>query len=157
MDRKKVEQRNGKARKAFNMVEKRTYISPEYDMVLGNEEISSTGPLVIARLKLKNADKKGTLPEFLFRWDEKDNHLDIDALDTSKKRQILFRNGNTEYYGHRPTRISTSPRIFQIEIAWSGNKVYSGEFGFSLGRDVEAKTAIGIKTSISISSGKSPD
>jgi len=154
MDIKKVEQRDGKARRVFNAVEEHTYISPEYDMVIGDEEIGATGLLTIARLKLKNASK-GISPEFVFRWDDKDNRLDIDAVNASKKQQIAFRNGNTQYHGHHPIKISTGPRIFQVNIVWSGQKVYCGELGFSLARDVEVKVAIGLKASASISSAKS--
>jgi hypothetical protein len=148
MDIKKVEQRDGKARRTFNVSEEHTYIHPEYDIVMGSEEIGSTGLLAIVRLRPKNT-KTGTSPEFVLRWDNKDNQLDVDAVNVSEKEQSAFRKPSTGYYGHHPARIGAGNRIFEVNVRWRGQQIYCGKVRFNLGREVESIATMGYKPSAS--------
>ena len=153
MNINKVAKRDGKARSALNVSEQHTSIHPEYDIVLDGGQIGPTGLLVIARLKPKNATI-GTLPEFVLRWDEKDTHLDVDPVDVSKAGESQFKKGTSNYYGHHADKLHSGPRVFEANIGWHGQPVYHGEIRFNLAREVEAKAAIGLSTSASMSSSK---
>lgn len=153
MNINKVAKRDGKARSAFNVSEERTYIHPQYEIVLYGGQIGPTGLLVIATLKPKNA-MIGTLPEFILRWDEKDNHLDVDPVDVSRAQGSQFKKGTSSYYGHHADKLRSGPRVFEANIGWHGQLVYRGEIRFNLEREFEAKAAIGLSASASMSSTK---
>jgi len=156
MDRGRVAERDGKARLASNVSERHIFVRPEYDIVLDGSEIGPTGPLVIARLKPKHATT-GTLPEFVLRWDEKDNHLDVDPVSVSKADANRFRQGAGDCYGHHAVKLPSAPRVFGVKVVWHGRLLYHGEIGFSLAREVESRTAIGLSTLVSESSSKAKD
>ena len=147
MDINEVAKRDGKARSAPNISEQHTFIHPEYEIVQDGSQIGHTGLLVIARLKPKNATI-GALPEFVLRWDEKDNNLDVDPVDVSKDEKKQFEKGTSRYYGHRPVKLRSDPRVFEANIGWHGQPVYQGEIKFNLARKVEVKAAIGLSTSV---------
>lgn len=153
MDTNKVAKRDGKARRAFNVSERHTFIHPEYDIVLDGEQIGPTGLLVIARLRPKNATIR-TFPEFILRWDEKDNHLDVDPVDVSKAEESQFKKGTSNYYGHQASKLRSNPRVFEANIGWHSQPVYHGEIRFNLAREAEVRVAIGLSTSASVSFGK---
>ena len=153
MDANKVTKRDGKARSAFNVNERHTFIHPGYDIVLDGRQIGSTGLLVIARLRPKNA-KIGTLPEFVLRWDEKDNHLDVDPVGVSEAEKSQFRKGTSDYYGHHADKLQSGPRVFETNIGWHGHRIYHGEIRFNLAREAEARVGLGLSASASVSSSK---
>jgi len=153
MDTNKVAKRDGKARRAFNVSEQHTFIHAEYDIVLDGAQIGPTGLLVIARLKPKD-DTMGTLPEFVIRWDEKDNHLDVDPLDVSKVKERQFKKGTSGYYGHHADKLDSGPRVFKANIEWHGQPIYHGEIRFNLSREAEARVVLELSASASVSFSK---
>jgi len=153
MDTNKVAKRDGKARSTFNVTEQHTYIHPEYDIVLDNGQIGATGLLVIARLKPRDGTAQ-TLPEFMLRWDEKDNRLDVDPVNVSEVEDSEFKKGTNDSYGHHPKKVSSSPRIFEVDVLWHGQQVYHGKIGFNLARKVSATVAVGLRVAASMSSKK---
>jgi len=153
MDRNKVAKRDGKARSALNVSEQRTYMHTEYDIVLGNEQIEPTGRLVIARLKPRVATT-GILPEFVLRWDEKANSLDVDLVNGSRAEAREFKRGTSNYYGHHPKKVGSGPRVFEVNVGWHGQQVYHGKISFGLAREVEAAATIGLNVAASMSSSK---
>ena len=151
MDPNKVAKRDGRARSAPNVNERHTLIHPEYEIILDGQQIGPTGLLVIARLRPMNATTR-TLPEFVFRWDEKDNHLDVDPVDVSEAEGSKFRKGTGSYYGHRARKLQSGSRIFQANIGWHGYRIYRGEIGFNLAREAEIRAGIRLSVSASMSS-----
>ena len=149
MDINEVARRDGKARSAFNVNEKHTYIHTEYEIVLDSGQVQPTGLLVIVRLKPKNATIKG-LPEFILRWDEKASWLDVQPVNVPKDDERKFKNGISGYYGHHSKKVASGPRVFEVNVGWRGQSVYHGEISFSLGREVEAKLKIGLRASASV-------
>jgi len=144
MDKNKVAERDGKARSAFNVSECHTFIDSQYDIVLG-KPIGNTGPLVVSILKAKNATPEA---DFMLRWDEKANRLDVEPpVNASKRQKRMFRNGTNGYSGHQPERIGSDPRVFKVDIIWNCMELYHGEIGFNLAREVESKTSIGLSVS----------
>ena len=84
-------------------------------------------------------DLSGVLPNFEFRWDEKDDTLDVDATGYVSKVEVAkFEQGSTEYHGHHTKRVNTGPRVFETDIGWRGQKIYSGQIGFNLERETES-------------------
>ena len=150
MDANKVTNRDGKARSAFNVNERHTFIHPEYDIVLDGQHIGPTGLLVIARLRPKNATIE-TLPESVLRWDEKDNHLDVDPVEVSEAEESKFRKGTSNYYGHHTDKLQSGPRVFEANIGWHGYRIYHGEIRFNLARVAETRVGIGLSASVSVS------
>jgi len=144
MDKNKVAERDGKARSAFNVSESHTFIDSQYDIVPG-KPIGKTGPLVIATLKAKNATQEAN---FVLRWDEKDNRLDVEPpVNASRRQKQMFRNGTNGYSGHHPEKIGSSLRVFKVDITWNYKGLYHGEIGYNLAREVEAKTSIDLSVS----------
>jgi hypothetical protein len=150
MDTNEVAKRDGKARRVFNVSERHTFIHAEYDIVPNGAQIGPTGPLIIARLKPRNATI-GTLPEFVLRWDEKDKRLDVDPVHVSGAEERQFRRGTSGYYGHHADRLDSGPRVFEANIEWHGQPIYHGEIGFSLAREVEARVSLELSASASVS------
>ena len=146
MDKDKVAKRDGKARSAFNEYEQHTFIHPEYDIVLDGKQIGPTGFLVIARLKLRNATIR-TLPEFILRWDEKGNHLNVDPVGVSKTKKRRFKKGNSNYYGHLAVKLPSGTRVLEVNIGWNGRPVYHGEISFNLAREQELTAVVGLSAS----------
>ena len=142
MDRNEVAKRDGKARRAFNVSEQQTYIHTEYDMILYGEQIELTGRLIIARLRPRNA-RQGYFPEFVLRWDEKANSLDVDSVNTPEAETIAFKQGTDKYYGHHTKKAGSESRVFEVNTGWHGCQVYHGEIRFSLAREVESIIQIG--------------
>ena len=142
MDKDKAAKRDGKARSAFNVSEQHTFIHPGYDIVLDGRQIGPTGLLVIARLRPRNA-KVGTLPEFILRWDEKDNRIDVDPVNVSKAKK-------SQFYGHHAAKLPSSPWVFEVNIEWDGRPVYQGEIRFNLAREAEATAVLGLSASASV-------
>jgi|GEM_PF-3074736 len=153
MDPNKVAKQDGKARSAFNVSERHTFIRPAYEIVLDGQQIRPTGLLVIARLRPKNATIT-TLPEFVLRWDEKDNHLDVDPVDASKAEVSKFKKGTSSYYGHHAEKSQSGSRVFEANIGWHGYRIYQGEIRFNLARKTEATAVLGLSTSASTSFSK---
>lgn len=141
MDTSKVAGRNGKARRAFNVSEEHILKHPQYDIVLDGVQIGRTGLLVIARLRPKNV-AKGTFPEFVLRWDEKANQLDVDPLDVSEAELAEFRRGTSDYYGHHTDKVGAGPKVFETSIGWRGHAIYHGQIRFSLAREVEIRCGL---------------
>ena len=94
------------ASKVFNIKVEFAYLNSDYDLVLlqGNE-ITGQGLLLCGKLK----PKKPLLPEFLIRWDEKGDHLNVDikhdkkcqdddhrAVGQSKGRMDIVNNNNQQ-------------------------------------------------------------
>ena len=148
MDTNEVAKRDGKARRAFNVSERHTFIHAEYEIVLDGAQIGPTGPLIIARLKRKNATT-GTLPEFVLRWDEKDNRLDVDPVGVSEAEERQFKKGPSGYYGHHADKLDSGPRVFEANIGWHGQPIYHGEIRFNLAREVETESALVTHPSVS--------
>jgi hypothetical protein len=149
IDKDKVAKRDGKARSAFNLSEQHTFIHPEYDIVPDDAQIGHTGHFVIARLKPGNATI-GTLPEFILRWDDKGNHLNVDPVCGSKTKKVKFKKGTGNYYGHRAVKLPSGTRVLEVNIGWGGQLVYQGEIRFSLTREAAITTAVGVSTSVSV-------
>jgi len=146
-----VAERDGKARSAFNVSECHTFIDSQYDIVLG-KPIGNTGPLVVAILKAKNATPEA---DFVLRWDEKANRLDVEPpVNASRRQKQMFRNGTNGYSGHQPEKIGSGPRVFKVDIIWNCKGLYHGEIGYNLAREVELKTSIGLSASAHIAVSK---
>ena len=140
MDKNEVAKLDGKARSVFNVSECHTFIDSQYDIVLG-ESIGKTGPLVVAILKAKNATPE---VDFVLRWDEKANYLDVEPpVNATRAQKQKFRNGTDGYSGHHPEKIGSGPHVFKVDIIWNCKGLYRGEIGFSLARAVESKISIG--------------
>jgi hypothetical protein len=149
MDKDKVAKRDGKARSAFNLSEQHTFIHPEYHIVLDGKQIGLTGLFVIARLELGNATI-GTLPEFILRWDEKGNHLNVDPVGVSKAMKRRFEKGTDNYYGHHSEQSRSGTNVLEVNIGWDGQPIYNGKIRFSLKREAEITAGVRLSTSISV-------
>jgi hypothetical protein len=129
-DPKIVAKKDGKAFRTHKVkVEDGYFVAPDYELRLFEEQkISATGLLKV--LELVPSDPRATDPSFIGRWDEKANHLDIDATDA---------NGNIDksvrFTGHHPAALPD--RRFAVEIRTDGGKlVFKGIVSFGLGREV---------------------
>ncbi|MBC8273860.1 MAG: helix-turn-helix domain-containing protein [Chloroflexi bacterium] len=132
MDREKVAKHERVARRTRNVSEMHIELDPRYDInVFSGREITDTGRLDVGELTPKGSIG-GTLPRFAFRWDEKDDALDVDLDNVSEAEIMKFIKGTPDYYGHHTTKISSSGRVFEADIVWQGQKIYKGHISFNL-------------------------
>jgi hypothetical protein len=153
MDRNQVAKCDGKARSAPKISEQHTFIHADYEIVIEHALIRHTGPLIIARLKPKDT-RIGTLPTFVFRWDERDNHLDVDPVNVSEAETSQFKDGTGGYCGHHTVKFSSNLRTFAADIGWRAERIYQGQITFNLARNVKCDVAVGVSTSVSVISDK---
>lgn len=121
------------ASKVFNIKYELDYLNPDYELeILLDNKITEQGLLLCAKLKPKRA----SLPEFWFRWDEKDDHLNVDMRPDEGFRDN-WQNETHGYKGHRPERVSDRhERAFNLLITIPNLKVFNGVISFHLARDV---------------------
>jgi len=102
--------------------------------------------LVIAELQ----PKEGSLPSFSFRWDEKDDSLDVDIQGVTGIVESWFNKGIKGYAGHHPKRVTSQRRTFEADIRIPQIHVFHGCLSFNLGRNVEAKVSVGVSANASV-------
>ena len=125
-----------KADAVFNILPTNDMCDPQYAVQIPNRtEATKTGHLEIFQIVPLSP---GTLPSFSARWDGKMNTIDIDLIG-DKKAAFLFKCGIWGYQGHHAVAVSTSPRIFQIDIRIPGVRVYQAEV--SLNINISAKVS----------------
>lgn len=149
MDIQEVAKRDGKARRTMSVNESTYYIDSAYVIdIYDSNKITNTGLLTIADLhQKKHLATKST--EFLFRWDEKANTLDIDPCNALSNEKAEFNKGTSSYSGHHPKKLPSSTREYEVKIIWGGKQLYHGKIGFSLAREVAFSTGITVKPSVS--------
>ena len=137
--------RDGKAFGTNRVQEsKRLYLDKAYDLILlSGNRMTLTGRLDTARLEGK-CTGSSTIPEFLFRWHDKADALDVDPINVSDAEKRNFRKGTVGYRGHHTQKISSSPRTFEVDIECCGKKIYWGHIQVSLAREAEFSAAITI-------------
>ena len=147
MDREKVASRNGKAFKTNEVKVNLDYIDARYELShYPKNDITPSGLLTIG--ELKSRDK--SLPEFLFRWDEKAESLDVDIINTPEVNKRKFKSGKEGYGGHHPKRIADEKnRTFEVDIKIPNFQVFKGKVSFGLHRELEV--TVKSKASVSVS------
>jgi hypothetical protein len=127
---------------AFNIKADITYIHDEYELVvLPKISITEQGLQLIGKIKPKN----NTMPEFLIRWDEKDNHLNVDIVPEEK----LWKRGIQGYKGHLAEKLKDrAGRAFSLIIETPASKVFNGVVSFNLARDRSLKTSTGMSATV---------
>lgn len=146
MDIEKVTSRDGMAFKTNEVKVKQDYIDARYELFhYPRNEITPTGLLTVGELKPKD----NTLPEFLFRWDEKAESLDVDINNISEEIKRKFKAGKEGYEGHHTKRVPDEKnRIFEVSIKIPGITVFEGEISFGLHRELEV--TVNSKASVSV-------
>jgi hypothetical protein len=148
MDPKKAK-RNRMARRTNIVLERHNLMDDAYELVtLSNNQITDTGLLTVAELRPKLPETD--LPTFRFRWDEKGDHLNIDALNADDSQISDFKSGKGGYEGHLPLKLTSNARTFQVYIIWNNRTLFIGNITIPLGFDVSAKVAVGVHVSASV-------
>lgn len=105
----------------FNVQIEKTYIHPEYNLVIDTNEMTDTGFMIVFKLV------------FAGRWDQKQGVLDIDIFKVDNKSVTNFRAGKNGYNGHHPLLKLESPRLFEIDINIPDEKILKGTMTFNIG------------------------
>jgi hypothetical protein len=121
------------ARKVFNIKVEIIYINSNYVLELFQDNIiTEQGLLTCGKLKPKSAE----LPEFIFRWDEKQDHLNVD-MKSCKESKNNWKSEKNGYRGHRTERVRDIPKwAFYLMIKTPSLKVFEGSIIFSLSKNV---------------------
>jgi hypothetical protein len=127
------------AKRALNVIASNVaYSDPDYQFEpCQPSEITQQGLLTIAALRPKIT----SLPSFSFRWDAKDDHLNVDIHGVSKSDAKLFENGEQGYVGHEPRRVAD--KVFMADIRTPKRRISTGNIGFSLQEVIVANEHIG--------------
>jgi hypothetical protein len=125
------------ARKVLGLEHHWDHADKDYNFESGLENTIREGLLLIGKLKPMAA----SLPEFWFRWDEKDRHLNVDIHGVDKKAEESFRNGQNGYSGHNPKRAPGGKKeeTFEVDIWMPGKHVLHGVLRFRVARDMAIK------------------
>ena len=103
------------------------YLNPEYELeVLSNERTTPTGLLEVVKLNPKKPD----LPQFIFRWDEKTDRLDVDIYKNGINCKDLWKKPGHE--GHQTQRVSGEDKIFEADISTPDKKIFKGKINVGL-------------------------
>ena len=136
------------ASRVFNIRFETEYLNPYYDLeILEDNSISKQGLLLCGKLK----PRQSSLPEFWFRWDEKEDELDVDMHGDSKHKKDWkkSKNGCT---GHKATKMKKEGRHFRVSIEMPKMKVFDGVISFSLERGITTKS--GLRASVEVVASK---
>lgn len=123
--------------RAFGTNEIRVYyedLDTNYELsVSSNNRISRTGLLTIGKLSSQDPD----LPSFSFRWDNKDDALDVDIGNVNVLAQLSFLMGKSGNVGHKTLRVIGNDRSYYCEIVIDGRTFFRGLIAVSLSRELE--------------------
>ena len=136
------------ASKVFNVKVELAYLNPDYELeLLQDNKITEQGLLLCGKLK----PKLTSLPKFLFRWDEKGDHLNVDMIPDEGYHDD-WQNETHGYKGHRPQKARDCPgRAFNLLITTPNLKVFNGVISFNITRNVAASVTIGMHASAEVS------
>lgn len=128
----------------FNIkVEPINYLNPKYELeILDDNPTTEQGLLLIGKL----IPKQRSLPQFLLRWDEKGNHLNVDIVP-QEEDWVRETNG---YKGHRPDKVDGYKcRAFSLIIKIPTLNVIDAIISFNLARGVSTKSSITVSATVS--------
>jgi len=103
------------------------------------------GRLIIAKLR----NKKGIPPSFLVRWDEKDDHLNVDIKGVMDTEVESFEKGNGGYSGHCFKRIKADGSTFEVDIRIPDKQIFHGCVKFNINHMAKSAIPIGLEVSAS--------
>jgi len=108
------------------------YYNQDYKLELYEaNEITKEGLLLVGKLK----PKIPSLPEFWFRWDAKDEELDVDMYGDAKYKGD-WENSRNGYEGHHTEKMTNGGRNFKVSIKIPNVNVFQGVLRFNLEIDM---------------------
>jgi hypothetical protein len=104
------------------------YLNPEYEIEVlpPNNLTSPTGLLEVARLN----PKKPNLLQFVFRWDENEDTLDVDIYKDGKNCKNLWKKNG--YKGHHTQKVDRESKIFKANISIPSQPIFKGKINVDL-------------------------
>jgi len=121
------------------------YIDRNYKIkVLSNHPTTKTGLVEVIQLFSENPH----LLRFIFRWDEKNEELDIDIYRNESICNELW--SEKRYKGHHTQRVIDNGRIFKINISVPDKRIFKGKVNVGLFIKLSLKDSIKSTDSISI-------
>jgi len=125
---------------AFNAVAYEEYRDKEYAIEIPEDnKTTEQGLLTLGRLE----PLTGHLPRFLFRWDGKAKHVNVDIKGVNDTVRKWFERGENGYIGHVAQK--DNDRLFDVDIQIPGKHVFKGRISFNLGYGYEFIAIIGLK------------
>jgi hypothetical protein len=125
--------KKGHAYKHADLTVDASILHPDYEVQLGDPEVSKTGRMVMFKL----FPKSGKGPRFKGRWDDKQEELDVDVFDVSDQEGRKFRGGAKGYSGHHngKAKFDSSGRTYSLKIMWPDiGTVIEGTANFKIHR-----------------------
>lgn len=106
------------------------YLNPQYKLDIEPDyAITDQGLLLVGKLM----PTQQSLPSFSLRWDEKDDHLNVDILPEDN----CWQNETKGYKGHRPQKTDQYPgRAYALIVKTPTLNVVDAIISFNLARDV---------------------
>lgn len=137
MDRQKKKNTASEARPCRTndvIIKSIEHIDSDYEIKpLPYNQITESNWLKIVELSPKSEG----LPKFIFRWDSKDEALDVDIHNVSSSIERKFKLGINGYYGHHTKRIKNDiERIFNVSIGIPDKKIFNGKVIVGLHREI---------------------
>lgn len=140
-----AEDSKGGINRAFNTIVDVEHLDEDYTIhVLKESKTTEQGLLVVGRLE----PKTGSLPRFLFRWDEKDKHVNVDIDGVINTERKWFKEGKNGYSGHVAQSSEQGGRLFDIDILIPSKHVFKGRVNFNLAFAEELTARIGLKAHV---------
>jgi hypothetical protein len=120
--------KRGRVSHISNLEVNPTVIHPDYKSEPCDGILSETGKLEI----LKLVPKSGDGPNFVARWDQGPQQLDIDMHGASPSAVKKFKNDRGGYKGHHTSRTADpNKRVFDIQIQMPTGMIFDGTVSFA--------------------------
>ena len=133
MDKEKVKIENGKVF-SLGKIDMVMIFRKDKDYELEcyvDNRIGDTGRLDIGKI----ASNKKELPEFIFRWDENKEALDVDLCVNDKIDNSLWKQPGCS--GHHSKRIiSEEGRVFELDIIINNRNIFQGRIRVPVNRKI---------------------
>ena len=119
------------AKEAFDVEPRVEYCHPQYDFRwCAICQTEGRGALIIATLEPRD----GASPRFVFRWDPKDDHLNVDIKNVSGQERGLFEEERQGYTGHVAKRVAA--KLFEVKICIPAANVFAGTVRFKIHENI---------------------
>jgi hypothetical protein len=105
------------------------YIHPDYVFHFEEGGLTDTGLLNVFKIDSLTSP---SCPQFVGRWDQSVETLDVDVFNVSTTSGVKFRAGKDGFTGHHPQRLSDSNRSYNITVRLPTGMIFDGSVSFNV-------------------------
>lgn len=151
MDKEKVKEKDGKVFSLGNVECNELKRDKNYKIeCYPYGEIGDTGLLLIGKL----ISCKEEEPEFTFRWDEREEALDVDIDRVDSEVKEKFKGGKDGYEGHHSKKLNPKDRVFELNVKVPDKDIFHGQITVPVKRKIAFIEKLDMRNSDKLTSVK---